>query len=355
MEDELAALLVAARYERTPWRLDHRNGFFARELVTELGAITDLRVPRRRLVPYRPSFLARAARRTGGVDHVLRQAFLRGLSTRETAALAETLTGVPLSRGGGQPPGPAARRPGRARSTVGRSRSRPATCSSTGSGCRSGAAGQGPEAGHPRGLRDRRRRPPRAARLPPGDAESAAAWSGCLRVARRARSRSGRGRPRHRRRGGRDRGGGRRGLPGCRPPALLDPPHPQPPRRAAARRAQGLPALVYARCTGPGPAARRRRLLALGDGLACPPPGPRPAPRARPRRPARGLRPARLHPRQPAHDQPPRTRLPRAPPAPPPDRRPRRPAVGRPDPLRPGVRLNELLARRPLAAFTQDA
>ena len=97
MEDELAAELVASRYQRTPWRTDLRNGAYHRALVTELGAITDLRVPRRRLVPCRPSFLARAARRTTTVDLVLRQAFLRGLSTRETAALAETLTGVSLS------------------------------------------------------------------------------------------------------------------------------------------------------------------------------------------------------------------------------------------------------------------
>lgn len=97
MEDELAAELVATRYERTPWRTDLRNGSYQRSLVTELGAITDLRVPRRRLVPYRPSFLERAARRTRSVDGVLRQAFLRGLSTRETAALAEALTGVSLS------------------------------------------------------------------------------------------------------------------------------------------------------------------------------------------------------------------------------------------------------------------
>jgi putative transposase len=97
MEDELTAELVARRYERRRGRLDHRNGAYHRTLVTELGAITDLRVPRRRLVPYRPTFLRRAARRTSVVDDVLRQAFLRGLSTRETAALAETLTGVSLS------------------------------------------------------------------------------------------------------------------------------------------------------------------------------------------------------------------------------------------------------------------
>ena len=97
MEDELATLLRAQPYERSHLRLDVRNGVYYRRLVTELGAITDLAVPRRRLVPSRPSFLRRAARRTTAVDDVLRQAFLRGLSTRETAALAETLTGVPLS------------------------------------------------------------------------------------------------------------------------------------------------------------------------------------------------------------------------------------------------------------------
>lgn len=62
MEDELAAELVASRYERTPWRVDTRNGAYHRTLVTELGAITDLRSPRRRLLPYRPSFLERADR-----------------------------------------------------------------------------------------------------------------------------------------------------------------------------------------------------------------------------------------------------------------------------------------------------
>jgi len=96
MEDELAARLLARRYERNDRRLDHRNGHYSRWLVTELGAI-ELSVPRARQIGYHPSFLGRAARRTTTVDAVLRRAFLRGLSTRETAALAETLTGVALS------------------------------------------------------------------------------------------------------------------------------------------------------------------------------------------------------------------------------------------------------------------
>lgn len=97
MESELWDQLRADRYERTSARRSVRNGYYRRGLVTELGLIDELRVPRARAFAYQPSFLARAARRTRVVDQVLRQAFVRGLSTRETAALAETLTGVRLS------------------------------------------------------------------------------------------------------------------------------------------------------------------------------------------------------------------------------------------------------------------
>ena len=97
MEDELRLAIGALRYERTPARRDVRNGWYRRSLVTELGLIEELAVPRARELRYRPSFLAHAARRTSAVDGILRQAFLRGLSTRETAGLAETLTGQTLS------------------------------------------------------------------------------------------------------------------------------------------------------------------------------------------------------------------------------------------------------------------
>ncbi|MGH2975006.1 MAG: IS256 family transposase [Gemmatimonadales bacterium] len=97
MEAEFWDQLRAARYERTACRRGYRNGSYGRGLVTELGLIEELRIPRARAFAYRPSFLERAARRTRVVDEVLRQAFLRGLSVRETAALAETLTGVSLS------------------------------------------------------------------------------------------------------------------------------------------------------------------------------------------------------------------------------------------------------------------
>ena len=97
MEDELAALLVARPYERSLDRAGYRNGRFRRWLATEIGCDRAVECRELEELPYRPSFLERAARRTSTVDELLRTAFLRGLSTRETAALAERLTGVSLS------------------------------------------------------------------------------------------------------------------------------------------------------------------------------------------------------------------------------------------------------------------
>ncbi|MGD0863909.1 MAG: transposase [Candidatus Limnocylindrales bacterium] len=95
MEDELAALLAGSAIRA----LDRSSRLSQRPLPTparDRGAI-ELSVPRVRQIAYRPSFLERAARRTSTVDELLRTASLRGLSTREMAALAERLTGVSLS------------------------------------------------------------------------------------------------------------------------------------------------------------------------------------------------------------------------------------------------------------------
>jgi hypothetical protein len=178
MEDELAAEVVAVRYERTPWRTDTRNGAYHRMLVTELGAITDLRVPRRRLVPCRPSFLGRAARRTGTVDRVLRQAFLRGLSTRETASLAETLTGIPLSAASVSRLARQLDAQVAAFFTAERSPSPPGTCSSTACGCRSARTGG-----------------PRDGSCWPATGSTPTAAGSCSTIARRPASRPPRGPP----------------------------------------------------------------------------------------------------------------------------------------------------------------
>jgi transposase-like protein len=54
MEDELRLAVGALRYERTSGRRDHRNGCYRRSLVTELGLIEELAVPRARELRSRP-------------------------------------------------------------------------------------------------------------------------------------------------------------------------------------------------------------------------------------------------------------------------------------------------------------
>jgi len=234
MEDELAALLVARPYERTLDRSGYRNGRFRRWLATEIGAI-ELSVPRAREIAYRPSFLERAARRTSTVDELLRTAFLRGLSTRETAALAERLTGVSLSAGA------VSRLTAVLDGRVGAFHRRPrsaylcATCSSMACGSACAITAAEPLEGS--------FSPPMAS--PPMAAGSCSTiarrvpsprWlGGAVALAGRARPRSRRRRSRGRRRRRWHRCRGRRGVPRRIAPALLDPPGPQSSRCHPAR------------------------------------------------------------------------------------------------------------------------
>src|SRR3989304_8091470 len=48
LEEEMTALLGAGRFRRTDERCGHRNGFYSRDLVTLIGVVTAIRVPRAR-------------------------------------------------------------------------------------------------------------------------------------------------------------------------------------------------------------------------------------------------------------------------------------------------------------------
>jgi len=48
LEEEITALLGAGRFRRTDERCGHRNGFYSRDLVTLIGVVTAIRVPRAR-------------------------------------------------------------------------------------------------------------------------------------------------------------------------------------------------------------------------------------------------------------------------------------------------------------------
>jgi putative transposase len=97
LEQLLAEQLQARWNQRTDQRQGQRNGYRQRGLMTAHGTLT-LRVPRPRKGPFDPALIfQRYQRRLTQVERVLRHAYLLGVSTRDTAALAEQLFGGVLS------------------------------------------------------------------------------------------------------------------------------------------------------------------------------------------------------------------------------------------------------------------
>jgi transposase-like protein len=97
LEEEREIYLRAARHERTQERQDYRNGYYARDLGTELGLLRHLRVPRTRQRGFVPQVLDRYQRRRPAVAALLREAFLTGASTRRVGPLLAPLLGERVS------------------------------------------------------------------------------------------------------------------------------------------------------------------------------------------------------------------------------------------------------------------
>jgi putative transposase len=91
-------------YMKTGWydqvekgqRIDYRNGFYERDFVTRLGTIR-LRIARTRGQNFLPKGLEKFQRRAEDVAILIREAFLRGISTRQVGRILATLTGEPVS------------------------------------------------------------------------------------------------------------------------------------------------------------------------------------------------------------------------------------------------------------------
>lgn len=97
MEGEMLEQLWAGRYRRTELRRGYRNGYRQRSLLTELGLIERLRVPRDREGRFQPGILPRYQRRQGEVNRLVREMFLQGVSTRKVEEVLEPLLGASLS------------------------------------------------------------------------------------------------------------------------------------------------------------------------------------------------------------------------------------------------------------------
>ncbi len=97
MEQELLEELHAGKYRRTELRRGYRNGFRYRGLLTEMGPVEHIRVPRDRDGIYRTKVLPRYQRRQKRVNRMVRQMFLAGVSTRRVGEVIEPLLGEGVS------------------------------------------------------------------------------------------------------------------------------------------------------------------------------------------------------------------------------------------------------------------
>ena len=83
-------------YQRGRVKQDSRNGYYERDYVTRLGTVR-LRVARTRKRNFLPPGIARFRRRAEEVLLLIREAFLRGISTRQVGRVVATITGEVVS------------------------------------------------------------------------------------------------------------------------------------------------------------------------------------------------------------------------------------------------------------------
>jgi len=93
LETEITERLGANRYGRSATRSDWRNGYRERDLVTEMGLLEGLRVPRSRRGTYQPQVFARYARRQPLVNQLILEMFVAGVATRRVGEVLEALLG----------------------------------------------------------------------------------------------------------------------------------------------------------------------------------------------------------------------------------------------------------------------
>jgi len=82
--------MVSPRYGRAEDRKDYRNGYYSRDFVTRFGTLR-LRIARTLKRGILPEVMKKFQRRAEEVTLLIREAFLRGISTRQTGRVVATL------------------------------------------------------------------------------------------------------------------------------------------------------------------------------------------------------------------------------------------------------------------------
>jgi transposase-like protein len=95
-ERERDLYMVSRRYGRQEQRKDYRNGYYERDFVTRFGTLR-LRIARTRKKGFLPEVINKFQRRAEEVSLMIREAFLRGISTRQVGRVVAIVTGQTVS------------------------------------------------------------------------------------------------------------------------------------------------------------------------------------------------------------------------------------------------------------------
>ena len=94
----MAEHIGAAYYKRTANRRGERNGYYTRNLITPVGKIEQLRVPRDREGTFLTEVFERYKRMTEEVKEAVLEIYLKGVSTRKIEAITAGLSKVKISK-----------------------------------------------------------------------------------------------------------------------------------------------------------------------------------------------------------------------------------------------------------------
>lgn len=97
LEEEMIKYQDRKPYQRTPSRLDYRNGHYTRNMDTAFGPIENIKIPRSRSGLFQPSMFARYQRRQESVNQSIINCFLLGVSTRNVKDVLKPLLGINIS------------------------------------------------------------------------------------------------------------------------------------------------------------------------------------------------------------------------------------------------------------------
>ncbi len=98
LEEEMAEHVGAGRRERSPTRIGERNGSYSRDLITPVGKIEQLKVPRDRDGTFTTQVFEEYHRRTGEVEDAILGMWLQGISQRKIAQVTEKLGAVRIGK-----------------------------------------------------------------------------------------------------------------------------------------------------------------------------------------------------------------------------------------------------------------